>query len=131
VEQTFQIRAMIDEMPIIDTHEHIRPLSEVREGPWDFIELCKASYVASDLETTRKEGFTWPAADLSPAERWAQFEPWVRRTENTAYYRSLILGCKKLHGLEENEINADNCAVLAEAMEHRCRRRGGQVLASL
>jgi len=122
VEQRSEIRAMIDEMPVIDTHEHIRPLSEVREGPWDFIELCKASYVASDLETTRKEGFTWPAADLSPAERWAQFEPWARRTENTAYYRSLILGCKKLHGLEENEINADNCAVLAERMEQSRQR---------
>ena len=122
MQQRPEIFQMLDEMPIIDTHEHIRPLAEVRQGPWDFIELCKNSYVASDLEKTGKPGSPWPDADLSLAERWAHFEPYAQRAENTAYYRSLILGCKKLHRLEEDEVNADNFAALAERMEESRER---------
>ena len=29
------VRVALEETRIVDTHEHIRPLAEVREGPWD------------------------------------------------------------------------------------------------
>jgi len=47
----------------------------------------------------------------------------MRRLENTAYYRSLLLGCRKLYGLpEEDEVNADNCLPLAEQMQQARQR---------
>jgi uncharacterized protein len=117
------VKAALEEMMIIDTHEHIRPLKEVREGPWDFIELCKQSYVAADFASAGMTAADWPAAELEPDDRWAAFAPWVRRVENTAYYRSLLAGCRKLHGVPENdEMTAESFLALTPQMETARRR---------
>jgi len=116
--QASPVGEAIEQISVIDTHEHIRPLEEVRQGPWDFIELCKASYVAADFAAAGMTEADWPGPELEAKERWATFEPWMLRVENTAYYRSLLLGCRKLYGLpEEDEINADNFIPLAEKMQ--------------
>lgn len=117
------VKAALEETRIVDTHEHIRPLAEVREGPWDFIELCKESYVAADFASVGMTAADWPDAELETEERWAAFEPWMRRVENTAYYRSLLAGCRKLHGLpEEDEVTAESFVALTPKMEAARRR---------
>ena len=118
-----RFREILDRTFVIDTHEHLRPLGELRDGPWDFIELCRGSYVAADLRSAGMTEQDWPDPDATPEDRWRSFEPWARRVRNTAYYRSLVMGCHKLHGLpEQDDVTAFSMPPLTDAME-RMRRR--------
>jgi len=122
--QLSAIRQAVEQMSVIDTHEHIQPLGDVRGGLWDFIELCKATYVAHDFTSVAgSEGFCWPDTDLSAQKRFEQFEQWMQRVENTAYYRHLLVGCRKLYGVpQEDKVNADNFIELSEKMQQAAGR---------
>lgn len=116
--ESTRFREALDRTFVIDTHEHISPLRELREGPWDFVELCRRSYVAADLASVGMTEDDWPDPDAGPEDRWRQFEPWARMVRNTAYYQSLVMGCHKLHGLpEQDDVSVLSMPSLTEAME--------------
>ena len=101
-----RIRAEVDRIPLIDTHEHLTfPHRFAEMGNIDFGRFF-THYASSDL---RSAGM--PAQDmaevanmeskLSPEEKWRLLKPWYERSWNTAYCECLRIAMRDLYGIED------------------------------
>jgi glucuronate isomerase len=122
-----KIRLAVEEIPIVDTHEHILPESERNQYAVDFGYLF-AHYNTSDLvsagmpprlmEAARlpmhqyrkvfvkrmklRRTITEPdRTDMSLAERWQALEPHWNAIRNTAYARQTLIAVKDLFGFDD------------------------------
>jgi predicted TIM-barrel fold metal-dependent hydrolase len=104
-EQLYErIKAAVDEIRMVDTHEHLSPESERNARTVDLFSEFFSHYASSDLVSAG-----WPEAELEwlrnvtvPLdERWAKFAPYWERMRRTAYARSLVIASQRLFGIEE------------------------------
>jgi len=120
--QTYQrIKTAIDNIEIVDNHEHYRPEKEkLKNGPPDFFNLVTigGGYVGSDIANIGNM-FThddkYLNESLSVEERWQSFEPVYNRLKNTGYMRAVRLGIKKVHGIELTD--AESVKKINESMK--------------
>ncbi len=119
-EQGFEerIKKVIDEMWIIDTHEHLQMEEDMIERnesvPLDFThlfqqyisdDLVSAGYVAAVSGIVENKG-------LPLEDRWALFEYFWEATKNTGYGRVPIIAARDLYGIDD--INKETVAGLSE-----------------
>ncbi len=102
--QTYKnIKAAIDKIGIVDSHEHFRTEKDLIKKQPDFFKLVDNGY--SDVDAT-VAGNTfahddkWKDEKLSVEERWQSFLPTYERIKNTGYMQALRVGIKKVHGIE-------------------------------
>ncbi len=95
----------IEEMPVIDTHEHLSPF-EPQEEQRDNIDVLQEyliHYMSSDLVSaglSKKQLETVTDPDLDLLKRWNIVEPYWEVCRYTGYGRALDLSVKKIYGLE-------------------------------
>ena len=111
-----QLQACIDELEIIDTHEHLPPRECDRPAQNDVLAEYLSHYFSCDLVsaglTTKQLEFVRnPSGDLM--ERWKLAEPYWNVARNTGYVRSLDMAAKGLYGIER--IDATTIGELDEA----------------
>lgn len=135
-----RIKAEVDGISLVDTHEHIMLESERDECAVDFSYLF-AHYNSSDLisaglsprmmeairfpmHRVRVEGYKRrkvrriipepEKADMSLEERWQAMEPFWEMIRNTAYARQTLITIRDIFGVED--LNRDTYKQLSEAI---------------
>ena len=107
-------------LPIVDTHEHLRPPSSLAL-PMTPGRLLATSYLTRNLRVSdgspNGEGSRLEV-DLETAT-WATMEPFVRSVSSTAYYRWLMRGLAALYDLEEPALTAATWDRLSDELPAR------------
>jgi len=119
-----KIRAAIDGIRIIDTHEHLDTEKEFIREHADFgrlflhyanSDLISAGCPPEDIERLKND------PQLSPAEKWQLIEPYWQFIRGTGYGRCLEIAIRDIYGLEG--LSADTVQILSERMS-QSRRKG-------
>lgn len=119
---TSQLQEYVDNLWIVDTHEHLPSEEERLRGPSDPLAALFLHYASCDVVSAglRPEDLARCRDASTPlVERWALFEPYWKRAANTGYARSLLHAISDLYGIQG--LDATTIAPLAEAMEDRRR----------
>jgi predicted TIM-barrel fold metal-dependent hydrolase len=109
-----RIKAGVDEIRMIDTHEHLLTEAERNAKTVDLFSEFFAHYASSDLVSAGfpLEKLEWlRKTDVALDERWAAFAPYWERIRHTAYSRALLIAAKGLFGI--GDINEKTYAELS------------------
>ncbi len=92
------LRREIARMPVVDTHEHIRPLASLRHVI-DTTVLLRESYLVRAMRAADGSPHgVGPALELPlEGDTWETVETVLRRTRFSAYYHWLLRGLKDLY----------------------------------
>jgi len=117
------IRDLVFDLPIVDTHAHIRQ--------WKDMPQPVTGYTFFNLSGCLRAIFAVAGA-LSREEyrEGKQFEDWpslsraIDEIKATAYYRILLKGLKSLYHLDFDELDEESFAALGRKLTEAYRRRG-------
>jgi len=112
-----RIKKAVDEIRIVDTHEHLQSeeaiLERKKTESIDFTHLFQG-YIMDDMNSA---GYTPHVQQmvnnrgLPVKDRWEILEPFWKATRNTGYARAEIITARKLYGI--NEINSESIEQLS------------------
>ncbi len=85
------LRAEIEKLDIISTHEHLLSENERLDSKPTFFTLAE-QYLGNDLISAGMPG---------PAKTWAEFEPWWRYAKHTGYAQALRIAIRDLYSIGE------------------------------
>jgi hypothetical protein len=112
------LEEFINEIWIVDTHEHITPEEERVREIADPLKIFLAHYVSSDLISAglSLDEYAKVMNDKIPIlNRWKIVEPYWSKACNTAYFESIKIAVKDLYGIDE--INENTIKELAGKMK--------------
>ena len=120
-----ELQAYIDELRIVDTHEHLPGSDAARPQANDVLTEWLAHYFSCDLISAGlpDEGLTKvrdSSQDLQ--ERWTLAEPYWHAARSTGYGRSLDIAARDIYDLDG--VNADTIVELDRRFRE-ARERGG------
>ncbi len=99
-----RIKAAVDNIRLVDTHEHLPPEAERNGKTVDLFSEFFSHYASSDLVSAGfpEDDLEWLRnVEVPLDERWARFAPFWERMRHTAYARSLLIAAKGLFGISE------------------------------
>ena len=112
------LRMAIDEIAIINTHEHQRSPHELPDENYGFYHLLESSYLSSDVRSSGTFGYKMEVLDsLSREELWETYGPGLNHSRNTSYYSHFVKGFKKLYGFDALYFTEDNVSGLSDEIE--------------
>lgn len=104
-------------VPIVNSHEHIRPAEKVRAREVDLWDLFANSYVNADFVSAGfpgwvREGYPdpeigWEKDKYDPEAAWQEMREFLPRVRNTAYFRGLLLAFRELFDFPADEELSD------------------------
>ena len=120
-----EIRAALDEMTVVDTHEHCSAhLHEKMDTLLDLPYFLTHTYLAGDLvaagldaNEVAEERFAYlrdRAAQDNAQALWDTLKPFLDRARTTTYYRYLLIALRDLYGMEGEDLSEDNSGGVAE-----------------
>jgi len=112
------IRQAVDEVRLVDTHEHLLQEKERTAKKPDLFETFLAHYASSDLVSSgmpQEELDKVRDAKLPLEARWEIFKPFWEKIRNTGYARALDIAVRDLYGV--NGISQDTYKEIAHRME--------------
>jgi hypothetical protein len=114
-----RIRDAIDQIRIVDTHEHLlAPSILTREQPLDFTLLLfnypRVDFVAAGMPADLYDRL-WSKSSMTATEKWRALEPYWAAASNTAYNRAGILAADRLFGIKAIDASS------VEALSSRIR----------
>jgi len=108
--QTYKnIKASIDKIGIVDGHEHFRTEKDLIEKQLDFFKLVTNGYANVDAMVAGNafpHDEKWKDENLSVEEKWQSFLPTYERIKNTGYMQAILIGIKKVHGIELTDLES-------------------------
>lgn len=110
-----KILEQINEIEIIDTHEHIRSQEEINQGPVHLFKVFEKSYARRDYNSAGFPQEIWQRQD--PKEIWKSFKEFQKKVSLTTFNRSTIRFLHDLYGLEGEFITEDNWIELSEKVK--------------
>jgi hypothetical protein len=123
-----RIRSALDEMRLVDNHEHlIEPLTPQVDHEIDLPYFLAHAYlygdlVAAGLPEKALEGFEYLKTGEDGAEEmWSRLRPFLERARNTIYYRFLLVALRDLYGFEGEELDDANWRALSEGIREKSR----------
>lgn len=113
----------VDNMRIIDTHEHLHPYKNYLGDTPDVLCDYFSHYITTDLfsagmsqdDLNKVKDFK-----INITERFKLLEPYLNCVKNTSYYRSLETGAKKVHNI--NGISIDTIEELNDKFKQAAVR---------
>ncbi|MDH7500912.1 MAG: amidohydrolase family protein [candidate division NC10 bacterium] len=99
-----RIRREMEDIFLVDTHEHTVPEGERNRQATDFFSIWLLHYASSDLVSA---GMGIPTlervrdASRPLEERWKDFAPFWQHARSTGYGRALLLAARDLFGIED------------------------------
>ncbi len=109
-----RITAYIDNMTVVDTHEHLMSQTDMeKRTTLDFMVLLQ-HYSALDLQSAGSPSLSTLRENtvLSVREKWEILKPFWEDSKNTAYNRASLLAAEKLFGIDD--INESTVELLSE-----------------
>ncbi len=108
----------IEEIPLVDTHEHLQSEEDRIKGPCDPIALFLSHYLSTDflvagMEPEDLEKLRNPRVSLE--EKWDAFARFWDLCKNTGYGRVLKIALRDLYG--ESEITLESIKRIASKMK--------------
>lgn len=125
-----RIRSALDEMKIVDNHEHlVEPFLSKIDREVDLPYFFANAYLYGDLVAA---GLPEKALDIDKfaylkagedkaAEMWTQLKPFLEKVRNTIYYRFLLIALRDLYGLEGAEVDDGNWIALSKRIREKSR----------
>ena len=109
----------MNNMDIIDTHEHLPPESVRLEKHVDVFTLfnhyCRIPLYASGMSVEDKESLHNPEIPIEG--RWRKFQPHLENIRFTSYARAAFITAKEVYGFDDiNEHNYKDISAAIEAM---------------
>jgi hypothetical protein len=105
----------LQEIEIIDTHEHIMSQEEVKEEPLHLFRIFENSYARLDFITAGMPPEIWQ--NDNPEEIWEVWKRYQEPVGLTCFTRNIIRALKDLYGLEGNVISEENWREVSERVE--------------
>jgi glucuronate isomerase len=111
-----RLRSAVDQIEVVNTHEHIIPEAERNSQPVDFFTLA-GHYAISDVISAGLPAEIAGRKDMSPADRWRAFEPHWKHARFTGYGQALRIAIRDIYGFEE--ISAATLSKINDAIAAR------------
>jgi hypothetical protein len=114
------IWTFLDGVPVVDTHEHLRPPSSLGL-PMTPGRLLRRSYLTRNLRVSdgSPNGVGSNLEVALDGASWADVAPSIARVRFSSYYRWLMLGLADLYDLEEAELTKQTWDVLSDELPRR------------
>ncbi len=103
-----KIRAEIDQIPIIDTHEHIRKLIDLRKEGANLFTSLKYNLEIFDFLSAGMPVEDWKPNVESLQDSWDKIKPYIESVQTTAYFTTIMRAYKDLFKFEDREITDNN-----------------------
>jgi len=113
-----RIRQAVEQVEVVDSHEHILPEQERVRQAVDFFTLA-GHYAINDVISAGLAPEATSAKGLTAEERWRAFEPHWRHARFTGYGQALRIAIRDIYGFDE--INAATLPKINEAIARRNR----------
>jgi hypothetical protein len=119
-----QLRTTIAATPVVDTHEHLRPLDflrrELRDG---VVGLFRNTYLTRCLRTAdgSPNGLGLTYQPFLASNTWETVADVAARVRFTSYYRWLMRGLIELYDLEGPDLTPSSWEYLSEELPRRYR----------
>ena len=111
----------IQEIEIIDTHEHIMRQEEVRKEGLNLFRVFEYSYARLDFTSAGMPPEVWEKDNAR--EIWAVWRGFQEQVGLTCFFKNIIRALQDLYGLEGNRITEDNWPELSEKIVKAYERR--------
>jgi hypothetical protein len=120
-----KIRKVLDELAVINTHEHQRSPHEIPDERHGFYHLLQFSYLNSDVHSAGSWGYEMEKLDsLGADELWDTYGPGLNYSRNTSYYGHFVKGFKKLYNFNDLYFTKDNIITLSGQIEENYQDYG-------
>jgi uncharacterized protein len=102
-----ELAAIVDQTPIVDTHEHLLDEHDRLRGAWvscDDWAFLVSHYLNSDLAAAGMPGgdiSTFLSGEVDPIDKWKLLAPHWPAVKNTGFARAVRIAIKELYGVEE------------------------------
>jgi hypothetical protein len=120
-----QLRAVVATIPVVDTHEHLRPLPYLRRELQDgVVGLFRNSYLTRCLRTAdgSPNGLGLTYQPSLAKNTWEMVADVVRRVRFTSYFRWLMRGLVELYELDEPALTPVSWEYLSAELQRRYER---------
>jgi hypothetical protein len=119
-----RLKGQLDQVKMLDTHEHLQRESELPRGGAIHIGRFFAHYANCDLisagmppaDMVKVQG---PANGLLDMDRWRLIKLWYARARNTVYFEALRIALRDLYGVED--FRDDTIEPLTQAMRRQIK----------
>ncbi len=112
------LRDFVDNIPIINTHEHQRFPARTEGQDFNFYHILNTSYLNADLVSAGSPFFDMEMINRGDLdELWATYGEYLDFTRNTSYYSHLLEGFKILYGFEDPYFTEENIRELSEKIK--------------
>ena len=101
---------------VIDTHEHVQSINEVRKQGLDVFRVFKNSYARLDFISAGMSENIWESDNED--EIWDEFKEYQESVSQTEYYNNVIMTLDDLYGLPEKKITEENYKILSEKIRN-------------
>jgi len=108
-------------IPLVDTHEHIDPQSEVRKRGVNLFDLFN-DFLVSDLISAGMPAEDREQEQSHPLERWERIGPYLPHVRTTTYFRFHLAAFRALFDFRDDEINDGNWRQLSEKITEANKR---------
>ena len=115
-----EILEKINDMEIIDTHEHIRSQEEVNRESINVFRVFENSYARLDYISAGMPPKIWSKDDIK--EIWKTFKEYQKKVSLTTFVKNIIRSLQDLYGLEGDFITEDNWLDLSEKIKEAYQR---------
>ena len=108
----------LGQLPLVDTHEHLRPETERVQVAADPLTILFQHYSATDLQTAglSRRDLEFVRDPGSPLlECWAAAEPFWQEARLTGYGRAIRIALQDLYAIAD--LHAETLEALAERMQ--------------
>jgi uncharacterized protein len=130
-----RIRDYINDMTVVDTHEHLMSLTRLKQRTTLDFMLLLHHYSADDIITSglpSKQFARLLKDSLTVKQKWEILKPFWESSRNTAYNRAALLAADKLFGISDiNEFTVESLSEkikksyqtdwLSEVVNNRCK----------
>jgi hypothetical protein len=121
------IQPFIDELPILDVHEHHLP--ELLLNPRiNLLQLFQQSYAGWTVERPyclpSEQRTEDPMLAAAPVTTWDSLQPWLQTRSSNAFVRNLVRAITEIHGNGAREITRDNWESIDQAVQTAHQRTG-------
>ena len=109
-----RLKAYVDEIKVINTHDHQRLYPESRREKANVYTLIDRCYLRADLISAGSPKLDRELIDEGDLEKlWDRHGPYLDFTRDTSYYRHLVDGFRILYGFDEMYFTKDNIKELS------------------
>jgi glucuronate isomerase len=115
-----EIFARVNEMEVIDTHEHIMNKELVMQEKINLFKVFENSYAKLDFTSAGMPEEIWSDEDLKNI--WSIFAKYQGKVHLTTIVKNIINSLKNLYGLEEDIITEKNYLELSKRIEKAYQR---------